>query len=77
MYGSTIGAQWIVKPPFSRIAQDVKLGKNVRITGWVNLYGCAVGDDSRIGPFVEIQKGANVGRRVKLSSHSFQLRARL
>jgi UDP-2-acetamido-3-amino-2,3-dideoxy-glucuronate N-acetyltransferase len=57
--------------PFSRIAPDVKLGKNVRIAGWANLYGCAIGDDSKIGPFVEIQKGASVGKRVKISSHTF------
>lgn len=57
--------------PFSRIAPDVKLGKDVRISGWVNLYGCAIGDETRIGPFVEVQKGVSIGRRVKLSSHSF------
>lgn len=60
-----------MKPPFSRIAPDVKLGRRVRIAGWVNLYGCSIGDDSRVGPFVEIQKGVSVGRRVKISSHSF------
>lgn len=58
-------------PPFSLIAPDVVLGKNVRILGWANLYGCSIGDDSKIGPFVEIQKGVRVGRRVKISSHSF------
>lgn len=57
--------------PFSRIAPDVKLGKNVKLAGWVNLYGCAIGDDSRVGPFVEVQRGASLGRGVKLSSHSF------
>lgn len=57
--------------PFSRIAPDVKLGKDVKLSGWVNLYGCAIGDETRLGPFVEIQRGAVVGRRVKVSSHSF------
>lgn len=57
--------------PFSKIAPDVKLGKGVKLSGWLNLYGCSVGDDSRIGPFVEIQRGASLGRKVKLSSHSF------
>lgn len=56
---------------FSRIAPDVKLGRDVRIYAFVNLYGCEIGDESRIGTFVEIQKGARVGRRVKVSSHSF------
>jgi len=56
---------------FSRIAPDVKLGKDVRIYSFVNLYGCEIGDESRIGTFVEIQKGARIGKRVKLSSHSF------
>jgi acetyltransferase-like isoleucine patch superfamily enzyme len=49
----------------------VKLGLNVRIYAFVNLYGCEIGDESRIGAFVEIQKGAHIGRRVKISSHSF------
>jgi len=54
-----------------RIAPDVKLGKDVRIHAFVNLYGCEIGDESRIGTFVEIQKGAKIGKRVKVSSHSF------
>jgi UDP-2-acetamido-3-amino-2,3-dideoxy-glucuronate N-acetyltransferase len=53
------------------IADDVKLGRNVRIFDFTNLYGCEVGDDSKIGTFVEIQKNARVGRRCKVSSHSF------
>ena len=53
------------------IADDVKLGRDVRIYNFVNLYGCEIGDESRIGTFVEIQKGAKVGRRVKISSHTF------
>src|SRR6266487_751346 len=54
-----------------QIAADVKLGRGVRIYGVVNLYGCEIGDDVRIGNFVEIQKGAKVGNRCKVSSHSF------
>jgi len=56
---------------YCRIAPDVKLGKDVRIFAFVNLYGCAVGDHSKIGTFVEIQKGAAVGRNCKISSHTF------
>lgn len=56
---------------FVRIAPDVKLGENVRIYAFVNLYGCEIGDESRIGTFVEIQKGAIIGKRVKISSHTF------
>jgi acetyltransferase-like isoleucine patch superfamily enzyme len=56
---------------FARIAPDVKLGKNVRIFAFVNLYGCEIDDESKIGTFVEIQKGARIGKRVKISSHSF------
>ena len=54
-----------------RIADDVKLGTNVRIYDFVNLYGCEIGDNSKIGTFVEIQKGARVGANCKISSHSF------
>jgi acetyltransferase-like isoleucine patch superfamily enzyme len=54
-----------------RIAPDVELGENVRILSFVNLYGCSIGDDSRIGSFVEIQRGARIGRRCKISSHTF------
>jgi acetyltransferase-like isoleucine patch superfamily enzyme len=53
------------------IAPDVKLGKNVRLARFINLYGCEIGDDSKIGAFVEIQKNATVGRRCKISSHTF------
>jgi acetyltransferase-like isoleucine patch superfamily enzyme len=56
---------------FIRIAPDVELGENVRLFSFVNLYGCTIGDDSQIGAFVEIQRGARVGRRCKVSSHSF------
>ena len=57
--------------PNQLISPDVKLGAGVRIFGFVNLYGCEIGDESKIGTFVEIQKGAKIGRRCKISSHTF------
>ena len=56
---------------FFRIAPNVRLGRNVQMFGFVNLYGCTIGDDTKIGAFVEIQKNAVVGRRCKISSHTF------
>ena len=56
---------------FCRIAADVELGEDVQIHAFVNLYGCRIGDGTRIGTFVEVQKGATVGRRCKISSHTF------
>ena len=56
---------------FCVIAPDVKLGRDVTIHNFVNLYGCEIGDGSKIGAFVEIQKNARVGRNCKISSHSF------
>ena len=56
---------------FIRIAADVTLGRGVQIHCFVNLYGCTIGDDTRIGAFVEIQKNATVGKRCKISSHTF------
>jgi acetyltransferase-like isoleucine patch superfamily enzyme len=56
---------------YIRIAPDVQLGRDVTIYAFVNLYGCAVGDHSRIGAFVEIQKNARIGKNVKVSSHTF------
>lgn len=53
------------------MASDVRLGEGVRLFGLVNLYGCEIGDETRIGCFVEIQKGAKVGARCKISSHTF------
>lgn len=53
------------------IAPDVKLGSGVRLSGFVNLYGCHIGDETRIGTFVEIQKGVKIGARCKISSHTF------
>src|SRR5258705_2429371 len=58
-------------PDFRRIAADVKLGRDVRIHSFVNLYGCQIGDETKIGTFVEIQKGAKIGDRCKISSHTF------
>jgi len=54
-----------------RVAPSVKLGKNVRLIAFANLYGCEIGDDTFIGPFVEIQSDVRVGRRVKIQSHTF------
>jgi acetyltransferase-like isoleucine patch superfamily enzyme len=56
---------------FVCIAPDVKLGKDVRLSKFINLYGCEIGDETKIGAFVEIQKNASVGRRCKISSHTF------
>ena len=53
------------------IAPDVKLGRDVRLARFINLYGCEIGDETKIGAFVEIQKNATVGRRCKISSHTF------
>lgn len=57
--------------PGLRVASDVKMGKNVQLFDFINLYGCEIGDETRIGCFVEIQKGARVGARCKISSHVF------
>ncbi len=54
-----------------RIEPSVKLGRDVKIYAFANLYGCEIGDETKIGAFVEIQKGAKIGRRVKISSHTF------
>ncbi len=56
---------------FLCVSDDVKLGKNVKLTKFINLYGCEIGDDSKIGAFVEIQKNARIGRNCKISSHTF------
>jgi acetyltransferase-like isoleucine patch superfamily enzyme len=56
---------------YNCIADDVKLGTNVRLSKFINLYGCEIGDETKIGAFVEIQKNASVGKRCKISSHSF------
>jgi len=56
---------------YCRIAPDVKLGQNVTIHAFVNLYGCSIDDNSRVGAFVEIQKNSSIGKSVKVSSHTF------
>jgi UDP-2-acetamido-3-amino-2,3-dideoxy-glucuronate N-acetyltransferase len=62
---------WEKPMDFQPIAPDVKLGKNVKIHRLVNLYGCDIGDNTKIGAFVEIQKNAKIGRYCKISSHTF------
>ena len=56
---------------WNSVADDVKLGSDVRLSRFINLYGCEIGDESKIGAFVEIQKNARVGKRCKISSHTF------
>ncbi len=56
---------------FLCVSDDVKLGRNVKLTKFINLYGCEIGDNSKIGAFVEIQKNARIGRNCKISSHTF------
>ncbi|HEY1805438.1 MAG TPA: acyltransferase [Terracidiphilus sp.] len=56
---------------FNSVAADVKLGADVKLSKFVNLYGCEIGDETKIGAFVEIQKNARIGKRCKISSHSF------
>jgi len=56
---------------FNRVADDVSLGDGVKVHGFANLYGCSLGDETTVGAFVEIQKGVIIGRRCKISSHSF------
>jgi len=56
---------------FNCIAPDVKLGKDVKLSRFINLYGCEIGDETKIGAFVEIQKNATVGKHCKISSHTF------
>jgi acetyltransferase-like isoleucine patch superfamily enzyme len=60
-----------VTPEYCCIAPDVHLGRDVKIYAFVNLYGCEIGDESKIGTFVEVQRGAKIGRHVKVSSHTF------
>ncbi len=56
---------------YNSIAADVKLGKDVKLAKYINLYGCAIGDHTKVGAFVEVQKNAKVGARCKISSHTF------
>jgi acetyltransferase-like isoleucine patch superfamily enzyme len=57
--------------PYVCVAPDVKLGRDVKLSKFINLYGCEIGDETKIGAFVEIQKNATVGKRCKISSHTF------
>ena len=56
---------------FQCIAPDVRLGKNVKLSQFINLYGCEIGDDTKVGAFVEVQKNSRIGSRCKISSHTF------
>ena len=56
---------------YACIKDDVKLGRDVKLAKFINLYGCEIGDDTKVGAFVEIQKNVKVGRRCKISSHTF------
>ncbi|MDP3732450.1 MAG: acyltransferase [Candidatus Omnitrophota bacterium] len=56
---------------YTCISKDVKLGKNVKLSQFINIYGCSIGDNTKIGAFVEIQKNAVIGKNCKISSHSF------
>jgi acetyltransferase-like isoleucine patch superfamily enzyme len=56
---------------YSFIAPDVKLGENVKLSKFINLYGCEIGDNTKVGAFVEVQKNARIGRNCKISSHTF------
>jgi UDP-2-acetamido-3-amino-2,3-dideoxy-glucuronate N-acetyltransferase len=56
---------------YKRISAEVRLGRDVQIFAFVNLYGCEIGDETKIGTFVEIQKGTRIGARCKISSHTF------
>ena len=61
----------VEQPTYRLISANVKLGKDVRIFGFTNLYGCELGDEVKVGTFVEIQKGSKIGNRCKISSHTF------
>jgi UDP-2-acetamido-3-amino-2,3-dideoxy-glucuronate N-acetyltransferase len=63
--------QRAIKGQFCVVAPDVRLGRDVVIHSFVNLYGCTIGDGTRLGTFVEVQKGARIGQRCKISSHTF------
>lgn len=70
-FGETIFELDYLEKNFIRISQNVKLGNGVKIFGFANLYGCEIGDGTKIGTFVEIQKNAFVGKNCKISSHTF------
>ena len=65
------GEGTVVAGEYACISPDVRLGRDVRLGKFINLYGCAVGDETKVGAFVEIQKNATIGRRCKISSHTF------
>jgi len=65
------GNPGLLMNPYLSIGSDVKLGKDVELSRFINLYGCEIGDQSKIGAFVEIQKNVKVGKRCKISSHTF------
>jgi len=71
LFGSGLSELGRLCMEFCRIAPDVILGKDVKIHAYVNLYGCSIGDNTKIGAFVEIQKGARIGKNCKISSHTF------
>src|SRR5215471_623028 len=64
-------AQVVNKAPFTCVADDVRLGARVRLAPFVNLYGCEIGADTRVGAFVEVQRDVSIGQRCKVSSHTF------
>lgn len=66
-----MGSVGVPASEFVSVSPDVTLGRDVRLGKFINLYGCAVGDETKIGAFVEIQKNATIGRRCKISSHTF------
>jgi acetyltransferase-like isoleucine patch superfamily enzyme len=67
----TTGADYAIMNEFVSIAPTVKLGKDVKLSKFINLYGCEIGDETKIGAFVEVQKNASIGKRCKISSHTF------
>src|SRR5689334_2431044 len=67
----TEGVSGTTVSSYFSIADDVKLGNDVKLSRFINLYGCDIGDETKIGAFVEIQKNAKIGRRCKISSHTF------
>ncbi|HEY2159528.1 MAG TPA: acyltransferase [Isosphaeraceae bacterium] len=66
-----MGSQEIPGRRFANVAADVRLGRGAVVYEFVNLYGCTIGDESRVGTFVEIQRGASIGKRCRIQSHSF------
>jgi len=67
----TVNSPEKIDGKFLSIADDVKLGRDVKLAKFINLYGCEIGDETKIGAFVEVQKKATIGRRCKISSHTF------